>query len=57
MLLLLKLRSTESSEQQLTNSAKAQPVAEGQLCDSLTAMGLEESSSHREMTVVDVADI
>jgi hypothetical protein len=57
MLLLLKLRSTESSEEQLTNITNTQPITEGRLCDSLTDMGFEESSSNREMTVIDVSDI
>ena len=56
MLLLSKLQSFESGEQQRKNGQK-EPVAEGQLCDSLRAMGLEESNSNTKITVVDVADI
>jgi hypothetical protein len=48
MLLLSKLQSSDSGKE---------PVAEDQLCDSLSAMGLEESSSNMEIAVVDVADI
>jgi hypothetical protein len=55
MLLLSKLQSVEHGEQQTKNSTKA-PIAEGQLCDSLSAMSLEESSN-AGIAVVDVADI
>ena len=54
MLLLSKLQSAEHGEHP-KHSTKA-PIAEGQLCDSLSAMGLEETSN-AEITVVDVADI
>ena len=57
MLLLSKLQSFESGEQHRTNGQNKKPVAEGQLCDSLSAMGLEESNSNTKITVVDVADI
>jgi hypothetical protein len=49
MLLLSKLQSAEHPK----NSTDA-PIAEGQLCDSLSAMGLEETSN-AGVTVVDVA--
>ena len=54
MLLLSKLQSAEHGEHP-KHSTKA-PIAEGQLCDSLSAMGLEETSN-AGITVVDVADI
>jgi hypothetical protein len=58
MLLLSKLQSFESGKQHRKNSQNKEPVAEGQLCDSLSAMGLEEESrSNTEIAVVDVADI
>ena len=56
MLLLSKLQSFESGEQHRKNEQK-EPVAEGQLCDSLSAMGLEESSSNTEIAIVNLADI
>jgi hypothetical protein len=59
MLLLSKLQSSESGEHHIDskNGQNKEPVAEGQLCDSLSAMGLQESSSNTEIAVVDVADI
>jgi hypothetical protein len=56
VLLLSKLQSFESGEQHRKNEQK-EPVAEGQLFDSLSAMGSEESSSNTEIAVVDLADI
>ena len=49
MLLLSKLQSFESGEQHRKNGQK-EPVAEGQLCDSLSVI-------NTKITVVDVADI
>jgi hypothetical protein len=57
MLLMSKLQSFESGERLRKNGQNKEPVAEGQLCDSLSAMGLEESSGNTEIAVVDVADI
>ena len=58
MLLLSKLQSLDSGKRHRTNGQNKKPVAQDQLCDSLSAMGLEESSSsNTEITVVDVVDI